>query len=205
MCNQWCLEFGSKPISFLQKPARILEVGSRNVNGTVRDVLSKYASEYIGVDLFDGPGVDIVCNVTALTDTFATQSFDLVVSTEMLEHCLNWQDALCQMASVLRQDGLLLITTRSPGFELHDYPADYWRFTYGDFEKIFQPLGDTIAIQNDLSMGWPCGIGILVKKKLDQSKLSEWKAWLDTFAVYSMANEAAPSKAPIRHITKYGV
>lgn len=205
MCNQWCLEFGSKPISFLQKPARILEVGSRNVNGTVRDVLSHCASEYIGVDLFNGPGVDIVCNVAALTDTFATQSFDLVVSTEMLEHCLNWQDALCQMASVLRQDGLMLITTRSPGFELHDYPADYWRFSYADFEKIFKPLGDIMAIQNDLTLGWPCGIGMLVKRQLDQSRLSAWKSWLDTFAVYSMAKEVALSKARTMNISKYGV
>lgn len=198
MCNQWCFEFASNSISLLQKPTRILEVGSRNVNGTIRDVLSECASEYIGVDLFDGTGVDVVCDVAALTDTFENQSFDLVVSTEMLEHCLNWQNALYQMASVLHQNGLLLITTRSPGFELHDYPADYWRFSYSDFEEIFQPLGDIIAIQNDMTLGWPCGIGILVKKKLNQSQLLEWKSWLDTFAVYSMKNEVAPPKPPVK-------
>lgn len=110
MCNQWCLEFGKNAITFLPKPGRILEVGSRNVNGSIRDVLSKCTGEYVGVDLFDGPGVDVVCNVTALKDTFANQSFDMIVSTEMLEHCLNWQDALYQIVSVLRQDGLLLIT-----------------------------------------------------------------------------------------------
>jgi GT2 family glycosyltransferase len=194
MCNQWCLEFASDSLPLLQKSARVLEVGSRNVNGSVREVLSGLAGEYIGVDLFDGPGVDVVCNVTALTDTFASQSFDLVVSTEMLEHCLNWQDALYQMASVLRQGGLLLITTRSPGFELHDYPADHWRFSYGDFERIFQPLGEIVALQNDMTLGWPCGIGILVKRKLDQSQLSEWKSWLDAFAVYSMTAETALPK-----------
>jgi len=193
MCNQWCLEFGRLSFSSLQKPSRILEVGSRNVNGSMRDILTEYASDYIGVDLFDGPGVDVVCNVASLTDTFAHQSFDLVVSTEMLEHCLGWQDALYQMASVLRQDGLLLITTRSPGFELHDYPSDHWRFSYRDFEQIFKPLGEIIVIQDDMTLGWACGIGILVKRKLEQSQLSEWKLWLDTFDVYSMADEAAYS------------
>src|SRR3989338_7333868 len=133
MCNQWCLDFGSNALPLLQNPARILEVGSRNVNGSIREVLSECAGEYIGVDLFDGPGVGVVCNVAALSGTFANQSFDLVVSTEMLEHCLDWQDALYKMASVLCQNGLLLITTRSPGFELHDYPADHWRFSYSDF------------------------------------------------------------------------
>ncbi len=116
----------------------------------------------------------------------------------MLEHCLNWQNALYQMVSVLRQDGLLLITTRSPGFELHDYPADHWRFTYSDFEAIFQSLGDILTIQNDMTLGWPCGIGILVRRKLDQSQLSEWKSRLNALTVYSMENENPPSKPPIK-------
>jgi len=191
MCNQWCFEFGIDSLPYIQKSAKILEVGSRNVNGSMRDVLSERASEYVGIDLFDGPGVDMVCDVAALTDSFANQSFDLVVSTEMLEHCLAWQDALFKMVSVLRPDGLLLITTRSPGFELHDYPSDHWRFSYSDFEQIFKPLGEIIAIQSDMTLGWPCGIGILVKRKLEQSQLVEWKSWIDTFDVYSMADEPA--------------
>lgn len=194
MCNQWCLEFASLVPPFFQNPGRILEVGSCNVNGSIREVLSEYADEYIGVDLFDGPGVNVVLDVADLTDTFECQSFDFVGSTEMLEHCLKWQDALYQMVSVLRQDGLLLITTRSPGFELHDYPGDHWRFSYSDFEKIFQPLGDIIQIKNDMTLGWQCGIGILVKRKLYQSQLSEWKSWLDTFSVYSMKDEINQSK-----------
>jgi len=194
MCNHWCLEFASLAPSFFQNPARILEVGSCNVNGSMRDVLSECADEYIGVDLFDGPGVDVVLDVAVLTGTFECQSFDLVASAEMIEHCLKWQDALYQMVSVLREDGLLLITTRSPGFELHDYPADHWRFSYSDFAEIFQPIGDIVAIENDMTLGWKCGIGILVKRTLPQSKLPEWKSWLDTFSVYSMTDEMNHSK-----------
>lgn len=194
MCNEWCLEFASNAASFIRKSKKTLEVGSRNVNGSIRDVLSESTNEYVGVDLFAGPGVDIVCDVLELTSNFGYSSFDVVVSTEMLEHCRNWQDALYQMTSVLCQDGLLLITTRSPGFELHDYPADHWRFSYNDFKEIFQPLGEIIAIQSDMTLSWPCGIGILVKKKLDQPQLSKWKLWLDTFDIYSMENEIALSK-----------
>ena len=53
MCNPWCLEFASLVPPFFQNPARILEVGSCNVNGSMRDVLSECADEYIGVDLFE--------------------------------------------------------------------------------------------------------------------------------------------------------
>jgi hypothetical protein len=37
----------------------VLEVGSLNINGTVRDFFD--AKEYVGVDLIEGPGVDRVC------------------------------------------------------------------------------------------------------------------------------------------------
>lgn len=203
MCNKWCFEFASNNLPLMEKSERLLEVGSRNINGSIRDVLSECTNEYIGVDLFAGPGVDVVCDVLELTNTFGCSSFDFVVSTEMLEHCLNWQDALYQMANVLCQDGLLLITTRSPGFELHDYPADHWRFSYSDFEKIFQQLGDIIAIQSDMTLGWPCGIGILVKRKLDPSQLLEWKSWLDTYTVYAMEIASEPEDMIFDQYSRY--
>ena len=197
MCNAWCLEFAEivPPILGNEFPS-ILEVGSRDINGSVREVLSECAGEYIGVDMCEGPGVDRVLNVAALADTFKSESFDLVVSTEMLEHCEKWQDALYQMASVLRDGGLLLITTRSPGFELHDYPSDYWRFSYDDFERIFSRLGSILALQSDMTLGWPCGIGVLVRKKIGQTDLVAWKAWLDSVQVYTMVNE---EKHPLGH------
>lgn len=198
MCNAWCLEFAKLAVPYVGISEKILEVGSRDVNGSTRKIFAEHSTTYVGVDIFDGPGVDKILDVKDLIKSFGYESFDVVTSTEMLEHCSNWQTALYQMAGVLCPGGLLLVTTRSPGFELHDYPADHWRFSYSDFEEIFQPLGDIIAIQSDMTLGWPCGIGILVKRKLDQSKLSEWKTWLDTFTVYSMENEVAQANPPVK-------
>ena len=40
----------------------ILEVGSYNVNGSLRLLIESYCPlEYIGVDIEKGPGVDILC------------------------------------------------------------------------------------------------------------------------------------------------
>jgi hypothetical protein len=39
--------------------ARVLEMGSYNVNGSVRDMFA-LAGRYVGVDLVEGPGVDLV-------------------------------------------------------------------------------------------------------------------------------------------------
>jgi len=52
------------------------------------------------------------------------------------------------MKSSLRDGGLLIVTTRGPGKELHDYPADYWRFAKEDIAAAFSDF-DVIALEND--------------------------------------------------------
>ena len=101
----------------------ILEVGSLNENGGVRDC---FAGPYIGVDMHDVPGVDQVMNGHDLT--FDTGTFDAVVCTEMLEHDPAFWLSLTEIGRVLRHGGHLLLTTRGNGFPEHRYPSDYWRF-----------------------------------------------------------------------------
>jgi SAM-dependent methyltransferase len=116
----------------------VLEVGSYDVNGSPRDVLlSMKPGYYVGIDMRPGPRVDAVLDATRLDESFKSESFDIVVSTEMLEHCQQWRSAVNQMKKVLRPNGLLILTARGPGMELHDYPGDYWRFTVEDFGEIF--------------------------------------------------------------------
>jgi len=190
MCNQWCFEMVDGLLARMPLNAQVLEVGSRNVNGSVRRILEPKSAKYIGVDLFEGIGVDVVLDVAHLRDQFGEDKFDVVVSTEMLEHCSNWQEALYQMSSVLRQGGLLIITTRSPGFELHDYPVDYWRFSHEDFVEIFSPLGELLLVKDDMTLGWPCGVGIAVRRAADQITLREWRNNIMQRRVYSMMTEA---------------
>lgn len=189
MCNAWCFDFAELVRPHLRGETSILEVGSRDVNGTLRSTFSDAAKEYVGVDLFDGPGVDIVMDVKDLSAQFQSKQFEVVISTEMIEHCYDWQDALYQMLKVLSDGGFLLVTTRSPGFELHDYPADHWRFSKKDFEEIFSPIGSIIAIEDDMTLGWPCGIGVIVKKEISAQGLEEWYQGIKSFHVYSMAQE----------------
>jgi len=176
MCNQWCLEFSKRALGHLGSPSRMLEVGSLDVNGSVRSVLGDAVSSYFGVDIRPGPGVDEVLDVAQLSDRFGEQAFDLVASTEMLEHCFDWQGALFQMLSVLHPDGMLLITTRSPGFPLHDHPADYWRFEKQELERLLEPVGVILELEDDFSLGWPCGIGVILRRRRDGQALAEWLA-----------------------------
>lgn len=119
----------------------VLEVGSQDINGTPRDIILRYGpASYIGVDSGAGPGVDVVLDVRNLTAHFGSKRFDLVVSTEMLEHAEDWKAAVTQMKEILRLGGLLAVSTRGPGFPYHGFPHDYWRFTVEDFKAIFSDM-----------------------------------------------------------------
>lgn len=126
-------------------PRTTLEVGSLDVNGSVR---SMFTGPYTGIDMRPGPGVDVVGTADALP--FPDQSFDVVVSTEMLEHDPSPWRSLAEMKRVLRADGHLLITTRGNGFGEHLEPNDYWRFMPGSRAILLSLAGcESLATELD--------------------------------------------------------
>lgn len=119
--------------------ARVLEVGSKDVNGSIRGhIQAARPGSYHGVDIEEGPGVDAVVSVHDLVKEYGVDCFDVVISTEMLEHVPDWRDALHQMKAVLRPGGTLILTTRAPGFPRHCFPHDHWRFTPQTLRQAFR-------------------------------------------------------------------
>jgi SAM-dependent methyltransferase len=119
----------------------VLEVGSRGPDLSVRGyVTALEPATYVGVDLFPGPGVDVICPAEQLVSTFGRESFDVVVSTEVLEHVRDWRRVVHNLKGVLRSGGVLVATTRSRGFEFHGYPLDFWRYETDDVAAIFADL-----------------------------------------------------------------
>ncbi len=139
MCNEACIEFGRATLSREDIHGKsILEVGSLDVNGSLRTVAERYSpSSYIGVDFQAGPGVDQVCDANDLLEKFGRETFDLLISTELLEHVRDWRRVISNFKNVLKPRGKLLLTTRSKGCKFHGYPFDYWRYEVSDMEKIF--------------------------------------------------------------------
>lgn len=128
-----------------------LEVGSYDVNGSVRPL---FDGEYVGVDMRKGPGVDIVSSGHALP--FPDEYFDVVISTEMLEHDPAFWLSMKEMGRVLKKNGYLIITARGNGFPLHDYPGDYWRFMVQSFFELLKLAGTkAIGVSEDDGPGHP--------------------------------------------------
>jgi len=139
--NASCEEFNDK---------RVLEVDSKFVNGSIRPLIERFCKpkEYIGIDIEPGKYVDIVLPVEKVVEYFGVESFDAVISTETLEHVLDWRTAVNNMKLVLKPGGYIYITTRSKGFPYHGYPYDYWRFEASDLIKIFRDF-EIIKIERD--------------------------------------------------------
>lgn len=150
MCNSSGIAFATRCLSEdLVRGKTVLEVGALDVNGSVRSrVEAQGPASYTGVDICSGPGVDLVLDATDLVDQFGHDSFDVVISTELLEHVHDWRAVITNMKSVLRAGGTLLVTTRSRGFHIHAYPADYWRYEVADFEEIFRDM-EILALERD--------------------------------------------------------
>jgi len=96
------------------EPVSVIEIGSRNINGTVRDLFPNAA--WTGLDLHAGPGVDVVCDAMRYKPLKLAH---MVVCCEVLEHASNWRDLLCVAYRWLRSGGHMIVTCAGPGRDPH--------------------------------------------------------------------------------------
>jgi SAM-dependent methyltransferase len=180
MCNGACLDFARANLTAGEVRGKdVLDVGAMDVNGSVRSLVEALGpATYLGVDAAPGKGVDEVCDVGALVARFGDERFDVVVSTEMLEHVADWRVAVSNLKRMVRRGGVLLLTTRSRGFPLHGFPDDHWRYEWSDIRAIF---ADMVIEALDTDSLVP---GVLVKAR----KPSDFvEADLSRHRLYSMS------------------
>jgi hypothetical protein len=91
---------------------RLLEIGSYDVNGTIRPFFSG-ASKYVGVDLIAGPSVDSVIEGHKLADP--DEAYDLTIACECFEHNPRWIETLLNMYRLTRRGGILIFTCATTG------------------------------------------------------------------------------------------
>jgi SAM-dependent methyltransferase len=111
-----------------------LVIGSKVYNGKPdRRMMYKSA---IGIDLFDGEGVDEVHDITSGPYTMTGVPFDHVDCVSMLEHCKNPWKAARNISKSLADDGTILVSVPFT-WRIHAYPDDYYRFTPAGLKALF--------------------------------------------------------------------
>jgi SAM-dependent methyltransferase len=121
-------------VSGLKIPgARVLEIGSRDINGAVRG-LFRDCAEYVGVDVNPGPGVDVVgdfCELYSADSNAAT--FDIVVCTEVLEHYKYPSNLIYHAHYLLKPNGAFIVTCASEVRPPHSAQGEAWELQPGEY------------------------------------------------------------------------
>jgi SAM-dependent methyltransferase len=105
--------------------ARVMEIGSQDVTGSIRECCPT-EFDYIGVDVVEGKGVDIILN-DPYSLPFPDESIDVVVSSSCFEHTELFWVLYLEIMRILRPSGLFYLNVPSNG-AFHRYPVDCWRF-----------------------------------------------------------------------------
>lgn len=109
---------------------KTLEIGAYG-----RPSYGMFFSNRIGLDIREGPGVDVVGSVYDLP--FKNNEFDVVLFMVVLEHLERPQEAIAEIKRVLNPGGKILVSVPFV-FPMHDTPNDFWRFTKYGLKILFK-------------------------------------------------------------------
>jgi len=124
------------PKSF--KDVDVLDIGSLDINGNNRYLFENYT--YTGVDIGEGPNVDIVSKGHEYK---VTKHYDVVISTECFEHDQHWKETIKNCIDLLKPGGLFLFSCATTGRQEHGTsrttPQDS-PFTHKEFNDYYMNL-----------------------------------------------------------------
>lgn len=95
--------------------SKVLEVGSLDINGTIRNLFT--SCEYLGIDVAAGKGVDRVCQGQEFDGP--DDYYDTVISCECFEHNPHWVETFNVMHRVCKPGGLIVISCATTGRPEH--------------------------------------------------------------------------------------
>ena len=107
----------------------VIDIGGKNVNGSLRPYFEKLGMKYICVDIEEDSSVDIVVKPGNKLP-FDNQSIDLIVSTSCFEHDPCFWITFKEMTRIVKMDGFIYVNAPTNG-AYHCHPGDNWRF-YSD-------------------------------------------------------------------------
>ena len=110
-----------------EKPIHLIEIGSYSVNSNIRSIIENNKKfKYTGLDIEEGPNVDIVLN-DPYKLPYENNTIDFIVSMSTFEHTDFFWLTYLEILRVLKPEGLFFLNVPSNG-HYHKHPGDSWRF-----------------------------------------------------------------------------
>jgi SAM-dependent methyltransferase len=95
--------------------------------------------DYVGADLAGNPEADVKLNGDGSVP-LPDGDFDLVLSTQVLEHVVDPDMYVSECQRLLKPGGILVITTHGL-MHYHPDPEDYWRWTSPGLRRLLSGAG----------------------------------------------------------------
>ena len=120
-----------------ESPLKIADIGSQDVDlvGNYRSLFTSPLWQYCGVDMSAGANVDIVLHDPYHWAELDSNTFDIVISGQALEHIEFFWLAMLEIQRILKPGGICCLIAPSSGPE-HRYPVDCWRFYPDGFRAL---------------------------------------------------------------------
>ena len=147
--------------STVAESTTILDVGSRDVNGTFRHLFP--GRPYVGIDIEAGDGVDVV--VEPYSYPFEDNRFEVIVSGSTLEHVRRPWKWMKEIARILKPAGRVCVIAPY-AYPYHEHPVDCWRVYPEGLRALFEDAGLTtleIEMQDDTDGGVIPGLNERIK------------------------------------------
>lgn len=154
---------------------KILDVGSYDVNGTMKPIFEK--GKYVGLDMEKGPNVDVVG--VSHDIPFEDNEFDIVISSSCFEHDDMFWVSFKEMCRVLMPGGYMYVQAPSNG-PYHGWPGDNWRF-YIDSWKALEKWGKQCGFEIELVEHY---IDDKTIEPVDNTTVRSPNAWNDSVGIF---------------------
>lgn len=114
---------------------RVVDIGSYDVNGSMRSVVEGRGNLYTGVDITSGPNVDVVID-SSTWDPLVDGSIDFAISGSCLEHVFAPWEWVALLYKKMRTGGVVIVHLPFIMRE-HRYPVDCYRILPDGLRHLF--------------------------------------------------------------------
>jgi len=135
------------------------------------------SKEYFGCDITPGRGVDKVLDLHNIE--MPDNSIGSIIAVDTMEHVKYPHKAIDEIYRVLKDDGLVLITSVMD-YEIHGAPNDYWRFTPDGFNVLLEKFPIKFVFYSGYD-NFPSSVIIIASKSRNinmanlEMKINDWK------------------------------
>ena len=115
----------------------VIEIGSKDYGSTASFRDHYIGAEYVGLDMSEGAGVDVIVDLTKGIGTLRENHFALGICCSVLEHVEKPWIFAENLTRIIRPGGKLYMSVPWV-WRFHAYPDDYFRFSHRGVITLFE-------------------------------------------------------------------